>query len=70
MKELRSAVNDSISKKTIKYRVQLAPVTNQDGMSVDVTISVDADDKKEFEKWLLENEGTIFSHAAGGNIEY
>ena len=52
------------------YHVSLNDVKDSEGLPVNVTIMVDRSNKKEFERWLEAEEGNIFAHAEGGNVEY
>lgn len=67
MKKLKDMVNEA---REGYYHVSLAGVKDSDGLPVNVTIMIDRDNKKEFEKWLEAEEGNTFLHAEGGNVEY
>ena len=67
MKDLKAIINEA---RQIQYRVAIMDVLDKDELPVTVTILVDKVNQKEFENWLENEEGNIFSHAEGGNIEY
>ena len=54
----------------IEYRVNVASVLDDEDLPVTVTILVDKENQKAFEKWLEDQEGNEFLHAEGGNVEY
>lgn len=54
----------------IEYRAQLDAVQDSEGLPVTVTILVEKEHQKAFEKWLESEEGNTFGHAEGGNVEY
>lgn len=54
----------------IEYRVALNDVQDEEGLPISVDIIVDKEYQKQFEKWLEDEEGNIFSHAEGGRVEY
>lgn len=56
--------------KQIEYRVSLADVLDKENLPISVSILIDKDDQKSFEKWLEEEESNLFLHACGGNVEY
>lgn len=73
MKTLSKYINENIvnEAREISYRVQLADVLDEeDELPITVTISVEKEYQKVFEKWLNDEEGNIFSHAEGGRVEY
>lgn len=72
MKSLVNFINESQvnEARAIEYRVMLADVVDEDGMGISVSVLVDKENVKEFEKWLEKEEGNIFMHAEGGNVEY
>ena len=41
-----------------------------EGLPLRVTILVNKSNRREFEKWLEEQQDNVFAHAAGGNVEY
>ena len=49
----------------VSYRVAFA-----DCPMISVEILVDKADQAEFEEFLENEEGNIFTHAGGGNVEY
>ena len=56
--------------KQIEYRVSLTNVLDKEDMPISVSILIDKDNQKSFEQWLEEEEGNLFIHAEGGNVEY
>lgn len=54
----------------IEYHVAINDVTDSEGIPVTVSIIVDREYQKVFEKWLEAEEGNTFANAEGGNIEY
>lgn len=56
--------------KQIEYRVSLVTVLDKEDLPISVSILIDKDNQKSFEKWLEEEEGNLFLHADGGNVEY
>ena len=67
MKSLKEMVNEA---RGIEYRVMLNDVFDKDDMPISVSIVVDRANQREFEDWLEEQEGDLFGHAEGGNVEY
>lgn len=69
-------INEILKEKSVKesrklrYSVSLIDVVDEDGINVDAEIYIDKEYRKPFEKWLLEQEGNLFSHAEGDYIEY
>lgn len=64
-----ASVNEA---RQVEYRVAFLGVgdpTNDD-LPFGVTILVDKEHQKEFEKFLDAEDGNIFAHAEGGNVEY
>lgn len=64
---LSEAINEA---RMIEYRVQVDAVQDSDGLPVTVSILVEKEHQKAFEKWLEDEEGNTFGHAEGGNVEY
>lgn len=62
-----SSVNEA---REIDYRVQLADVLDDEDLPVTITMVVEKEYQKQFEKWLENEEGNIFLHADGGRVEY
>ena len=62
-----SSVNEA---REIYYRVQLADVLDDEDVPVTITMVVEKEYQKQFEKWLENEEGNIFLHADGGRVEY
>ena len=54
----------------IEYRVSVNSVLDAENLPVTVTILVDKENQKAFEKWLEDQQDNEFSHAEGGNVEY
>ena len=54
----------------IEYRVALSGCLDRESMPISVSILVDKEDQKWFESYLEEEQGNIFMHADGGNVEY
>jgi hypothetical protein len=55
------------------YRVQFMGTTDTDGLPIDATIIIDAENRKYFEKFLIKQKDNLFSHASSlnnENIEY
>lgn len=67
MKNLTDMINEASD---ISYRVLMSDVRDKNGDPLTVTILVDKYDRGNFEKWLEEQEGNLFMHAAGGAVEY
>ena len=56
--------------KEITYRVSFLDFKDEEDLPITTTILVDSKYQKEFEDFLNKNEGDIFFHAEGGNVEY
>ena len=54
----------------IEYQAALNEVRDSEDLPITISILVDKDDQKNFEKWLEDQQDNLFSHAAGGNVEY
>ena len=54
----------------IEYQVALNEVHDSEDLPITISILVDKDDQKNFEKWLEDQQDNLFSHAAGGDVEY
>ena len=54
----------------VSYRVSLLDVKDKEELPVTVTILVDKENVKEFEKYLKDGQDNLFYHAEGGNVEY
>lgn len=67
MKSIVESINEA---RQIHYRVSLIGCFDRDDLPMSVSILVDAPDQKHFEDFLKKEEGNIFGHADGGNIEY
>lgn len=72
MKTLIDSINESNINEARQetYNVQLLDVKDGDGIGISATIMIDKKYSKAFEKWLEDEEGNIFGHAEGGNVEY
>lgn len=53
----------------IAYYVSLLDCKDSEGLPVNIEILIDQENVKEFEKFVADNEGKIFAHAEGGNID-
>lgn len=54
-----------------EYRVSLVGCNDSyEGTPLTVTILVNKANRREFEKWLEDQEGNVFAHAEGGSVEY
>ena len=67
MKTINEYINEA---REIEYRVSFISPKNSDDIPFTVTILVDRENTKAFEKFLEDEQDNIFSHAEGGNIEY
>lgn len=67
MKDIIIKLNEA---KHEEYRVSFLDVADSDGIPMPVTILVDKQYSKMFEKFLKDQQDNIFSHAEGGNVEY
>lgn len=54
----------------IEYQVALNDVRDSEDLPITISILVDKEDQKNFEKWLEDQQDNLFSHADGGNVEY
>lgn len=72
MKDLKEAMNEALvnEARQVEYRVMVNAVEDNDGLPVTVTILVDKEYQKSFEKWLENQQDNEFGHAEGGNVEY
>ena len=70
MKTLSKYVQNVNEARQINYRVALMDVQDEEGLPISVDIMVDKEYQKQFENWLENEEGNIFSHAEGGRVEY
>jgi hypothetical protein len=67
MKNITKMINEA---RQIEYRVAIADCLDKNGLPMSVVISIDAANMKYFEEYLANEEGNLFLHAEGGNIEY
>lgn len=72
MKNLKEAMNEALvnEARQVEYRVSIIGCNDRENLPISVTILVDKDDQKWFESYLEKEEGNLFLHAEGGNIEY
>lgn len=72
MKNLKETMNEALVNEAsqVEYRVALIGCTDRQNLPISVSILVDRGDQKWFESYLEEEEGNLFLHAEGGNIEY
>ena len=72
MKELKDFMNESLIEEArqIEYRVSVNGVLDSDDLPATITMLVDKEYQKSFEKWLEDQQDNEFSHAEGGNVEY
>ena len=72
MKNLKEAMNEALvnEARQVEYRVSIIGCNDRENLPISVTILVDKDDQKWFESYLEEEEGNLFLHAEGGNVEY
>lgn len=67
MEGLRNFLTES---RQVEYRMSLIDCLDSDGLPISVTVLIDKEDQKSFEKWLKQEEDNTIGHASGGNIEY
>ena len=67
MKDLQNLINEA---RQINYRVAFVDCVDSEGLPIAVSILVDSKDVDVFEKFLNDQEGNLFVHAGGGNVEY
>ena len=67
MKNLTLKLNEARQE---EYRVSFLGCKDEEGLPIIVSIVVDKEDVKTFEKYLEKEQDNIFMHADGGNIEY
>lgn len=72
MKSIEQQISESVidEARQVGYRVSINDVHDNDGLPITVSINVEKEYQKQFETWLNEEEGNIFAHAEGGNVEY
>lgn len=71
MKNLSTTINETINEsRQIEYHAALNDVLDSEGLPITISILVDKANQKNFEKWLENQEYSLFSHAEGGNVEY
>lgn len=67
MKSINELIKESHQ---VKYRVSLIGCNDKEDLPISVSILVDADNVKAFEKFLEDEQDNLFAHVTGGNIEY
>lgn len=67
MKSLNEMINEAHQ---VEYRVALTGCLDRESLPISVSILVDKADQRWFESYLEEEQGNIFMHAEGGNVEY
>lgn len=67
MKDITTLLNEA---KQEEYRVSFLGCKDEEGLPIVVSIMVDKEYVKTFEKYLEKEQDNIFSHADGGSIEY
>lgn len=70
MKSFKLFIAESNSNDAVNYTVAFAGCKDSDDIPVNATISISKEHAKAFEKFLKDEEGNIFSHAEGGDVEY
>ena len=72
MKDINEFIkNKSVNEaRQVQYRASVIGATDSESLPINVTILVDREDQKSFEVWAKKEEGNIFTHIEGGNIEY
>lgn len=72
MKHINEHMNESSvnEARQVQYSVSFLGAKDADGLPFTVTIMVDKENQKDFEKFLEAEEGNTFEHAEGGNVEY
>lgn len=72
MKNLKESMNEALvnEARQVEYRVMVNAVMDSEGLPVTITMLVDKEYQKSFEKWLEDQQDNEFGHAEGGNIEY
>jgi hypothetical protein len=53
-----------------EYRVSLVGCNDEYDLPLGVTILVNKSNRREFEKWLEDQQDNAFIHAEGGSVEY
>lgn len=67
MKSITTLLNEA---KQEEYRVSFLGCKDEEGLPITVSIMVDKEDIKTFEKYLEKEQDNIFMHADGGSVEY
>lgn len=72
MKELKEIIEEAVvdGMRGQIYTVALTDVLDREGLPITVKIVCPGKYLNQFEEWVEEQEGNIFMHAEGGNIEY
>ena len=66
-------ITERFNNREESYRVQFIGTNDTDGLPIDATIIIDAENRKYFEKLLIKQKDNLFSHASSlnnENIEY
>ena len=67
LKEQLMSVNEA---RLIEYRVAFLGTKDEEEFPYGVSIFVDKEYQRDFEKFLENEQDNIFYHANGGNVEY
>ena len=67
MKQISNYINEAMK---AEYLVAFNDFTDNVDIPITCTVSVPKSVSKDFEKFLLKEEGNIFAHADGGDVEY
>lgn len=67
MEGLRNFLTEA---RQVEYRISLNDCHDPEGLPINITVLIDKEDQKSFEKWLEQEEGKVIGHAGGGNVEY
>ena len=72
MKDISKFLNEGMINEASKteYRVSFIDFKDKNGNPIPVNISVDYDITDEFEKFLKDQQDTVFFSAEGGDINY
>lgn len=67
MKDITTLLNEARQE---EYRVSFLGCKDEEGLPIVVSIMVDKEYVKIFEKYLEKEQDNIFMHADGGSVEY
>ena len=73
MKDLKDKISESYDDylaNQAEYHVAWLDCKDEEDLPISSTILVDKQYIKTFEKFLNDQEGNLFAHADGGNVEY